>query len=795
MRPFPIVRLGDSGLLWRHVTRERLISWGGLALLTAFLFLGGGTHEDGLILVSVATGIVLILAPPRTSPHRVFDYGVLLLLLAIAAAWIPWPESWRPEWWLELRHGAGIPLPATLSPHPWQVADRLPYVLVGLAWTYLLAQHRPHHELRKELLWGVALIGAGLTLFIVMGNASGEKWRYAPETRVFSLFPNKNQTAACLATCGVVAFGLGVEYAIRRRLRAIPALGIAAFIGAHLGLTDSRAGIVLFVAGVLLLLATWRRRREFTTILKVALPLAIIMLSWLALAQSNAFVRLVRGFDDPRLASSMRIDLQLDSAALLADSPLFGFGLGTFPYTFRQVPHRSPTGLWVRHPESDWMWASAEVGLVGLLGIGIAAWGIGLGLLPLGSDRESRFRRIALAAALVVPLHGFFDVSGHRLGTFALSAFLFSWALFSKRSHQSLLPPAFFRVSGLLLIAWAVVLGWESDLRHRPLTTGPYRNATANVIGSVWDSANLQEASARAEIWSIRLPLWWRGWFERVRIHAATGSNPSQMRDDLLRIRLLEPYLAEPLMREAALWDRLGYPAATVAALGEALGRHSDSPGQPQEFVLRFLSRPEYIDQLALLSREFASIRAAALSRLPPELFAREFAWQLDHDPCLTAFTAGQPTRFLRRMLEISGPSFFEERRIPDDCGQAVWNRFSIDILWSDGDHASAVRSLLAWLPVPEVPDLRAPASINAARMAANSAPNDLVAQIRLMQTAVREEHWDLAQSASDRILALTEPPIYVHYWAGLTASERSRYETAWKHLRAYEDRLHAQSP
>lgn len=100
-----------------------------------------------------------------------------------------------------------------------------------------------------------------------------------------------------------------------------------------------------------------------------------------------------------------------------ADSPLTGTGLGSFRYIFPQYRHDSATAARSIHPESDWLQVASEQGWPSML---VFAGGvIWLWILCFRSALKRPFwamRWNGLVAAMVVPVHGLFDVPGHRVG-------------------------------------------------------------------------------------------------------------------------------------------------------------------------------------------------------------------------------------------------------------------------------------------------------------------------------------------------------------------------------------------
>jgi hypothetical protein len=139
-----------------------------------------------------------------------------------------------------------------------------------------------------------------------------------------------------------------------------------------------------------------------------------------------------------------RIPTALDTLDLIREHPWTGIGAGQYSYVFPQyrkiaaVANDSDN----LHPESDWLWMASETGIPATLAlailVGLAIWK-SLGGIHHGRDRA--LRAACLAAALLVPIHGLFDVPGHRVSLAWSSAFLFSLSLKSSCVDATLRQP------------------------------------------------------------------------------------------------------------------------------------------------------------------------------------------------------------------------------------------------------------------------------------------------------------------------------------------------------------------
>jgi hypothetical protein len=102
---------------------------------------------------------------------------------------------------------------------------------------------------------------------------------------------------------------------------------------------------------------------------------------------------------------------------MISGEPWTGVGLGVFRFVFPQYREAAATNALCVHPESDYLMVAAESGLLTLaLLVTIVIGCILLALRRNWGRRSWPLRLSCLLAACVVPIHGIFDVPGHRIG-------------------------------------------------------------------------------------------------------------------------------------------------------------------------------------------------------------------------------------------------------------------------------------------------------------------------------------------------------------------------------------------
>src|SRR5207244_3130371 len=156
-----------------------------------------------------------------------------------------------------------------------------------------------------------------------------------------------------------------------------------------------------------------------------------------------------------------------DVWTLIKTSPWCGVGLGNFQSLFALFRDVSKGETRSLHPESDWLWLWTEMGWLSVVVVLVGAALLVRRVSPLRDGTNQRIRYTALVGAILFALHGFVDVSGHRLGTFLAGTFLLGLAQF--RPHQErrrLWTPIFFRLVGLFLAGLSLLwlIAWKRDM-------------------------------------------------------------------------------------------------------------------------------------------------------------------------------------------------------------------------------------------------------------------------------------------------------------------------------------------
>jgi len=423
-------------------------------VFTAFLLLAGVAlcfpemaPQALLGILWTGAGALMLARPPE---HRIPRSWVLLatgfVTLSLAGFL---PQSLLPlSPWRSDLHELGLDTGRHLFVQPGQSAEVLAGFAVTAAVALFLLGHRVPTTGLLRLALGFAL-GVGTWAAVAM-------LRHEPGT-LFGCFPNRNHTATLLAMGSLAGLGCFAQ-AIRSKNGWVIALSLGPtclLMWALFGVSESRAGIVLFAAGLLGWI-TLTGLRYFGGNTGKALVLILLTVGGVFLiADSTAKKRLTDTIDklapseigqppattspfsnqttapaDPPLDA--RIPIYRDTLAMIRSEPWTGVGPGQFVNVFPQYRAKtiSPNHAQCLHPESSWLKMLAETGWPATLCLAAGVVLVAITSLRRARKGRARFLRIGcIVAALLLCLHCIFDVPGHRIGLAWAAALLLAMAL------------------------------------------------------------------------------------------------------------------------------------------------------------------------------------------------------------------------------------------------------------------------------------------------------------------------------------------------------------------------------
>jgi O-antigen ligase len=156
--------------------------------------------------------------------------------------------------------------------------------------------------------------------------------------------------------------------------RKMAVAGIAALMAGSIFLSGSRGGMMAFAAEMVVLAALLLRKRKRDwkqpIMLGAFLAAVIVLLVWIG---GNALTqRLISIHSEAReeIAGGVRLTIDRDCLRMLAQRPVFGWGLGAFPVVYPEF-RSFYTTLFVNQAHNDYLQLLVETGLAGF---SIAVW-------------------------------------------------------------------------------------------------------------------------------------------------------------------------------------------------------------------------------------------------------------------------------------------------------------------------------------------------------------------------------------------------------------------------------------
>lgn len=434
-------------------------------------------------------GLLMALRPPVVSLPRTWWILAVSFMVAGASSFLP--ASWIEQpGWRRLFEQVGIATGPLIVIQVRHAAEAFALFLIMLFVGLWLAGHRPSSSQLRN--WSLAFT-LGVAVYAILARMSQENSLHGTVEH-FGFFPNRNHTATYLAMGSICGLGCVVQ-AMREKRFAVLAIALVATgicLWAAMAWSVSRAGVVLLAVGCASLLPMLGRRYLGRHGLWAIGLTALAAVGLFLIADSGVKQRISKtaekagslmvpadglpAADDTRPSVEgkpeiervhdldFRIPTALDTLSLIRDFKWTGIGAGQYYYLFPQ--YRALTAVANDssnyHPESDWLWMASEAGIPATLAlaalVGFACW---KSLVSILRGRDRALRGACLVAALLVPIHGIFDVPGHRITLAWSAALLFALSLRSpsENGREHSIPSAWpFRLVALVLLAASVFL-------------------------------------------------------------------------------------------------------------------------------------------------------------------------------------------------------------------------------------------------------------------------------------------------------------------------------------------------
>ena len=397
------------------------------------------------ILWSVA-GLLLVGLPPEVRLPRAWPWLAVGFVGFSLLGFLPREWFHVAPWRLDLE-ALGLATGPAVFVQPRLAAESVAGFAVTAVVVLFLLGHRVGTRVQHRLMLGFVL---GVGVWTVAALC----WRKAGG--VFGFFPNRNHSATLLAMATFAGIGCFAQ-AIRLKdpwKIALAVVPTCLFLGVLFTVSESRAGVVLVVAGFVawILLTGVRQLRGHAG---KAVALILLGLGGLFLiVDSKVKTRLdqtVEQFEvappaagKPKIAFDEgpavqpdpnmdgRIAIYHDTWSMIRHENWSGVGPGQFAQVFPQYRALTNASNDARcvHPESDWLMMLAETGWPAVLCLVLAVTMVWFTALNQAWRGRARLLRMGgLVAALLLCLHGVFDVPGHRIGLAWAAALLVAMSL------------------------------------------------------------------------------------------------------------------------------------------------------------------------------------------------------------------------------------------------------------------------------------------------------------------------------------------------------------------------------
>ena len=759
-----------------------------LALLPVLACLLGGATEkwaEGIVIAFL--GLFLLVRPPRFSlgaaTNTVFLALIVLAMLAFLSARYFFPSTWRAA----MINDFGISLSPTLTAQPWITASCLISLIAGLSWVYLAStQELDLRSVRSQLrlfATGIVLLAA-ISILLYLAHLAPPFWI---NQRGFGPFPNRNQTGDLFGITAVVILACGQDDIRKGRKRWIAWLLALGVIVAAIILNFSRAGVLLLVAGSALWLGAFTLRQRSMPRLALAFSFVLLLLTALLLFGGQTLERFhLRGIANTGIAADFRWRIFHDTFRLIRDSAWCGIGLGNFEPVFAIFRSASIADTRSLHPESDWFWLWSEMGWPT-----VAFTIVGLALLirrvfPLREGTNQRYRLATLIGVLLFAIHGFVDVSAHRIGTAFAAIFLLGLSLhrpLNLKSSTSI--SILFRLVGLVLLISG--LSWTVAAHNKMLLPGSVGVTSAQQLSTIANRGrNFPEAIAltnRALEWS---PLDWELYF--LRAAAELGEKqPEKALDDFRRARFLEPNAYEVPLAEGDLWLN-SRPILAATAWREALRRAGPQRAEVYGSMLTNASMrspqvSRILEQVGLSEHDLA---LAYLSRVSETHFNQALNEFLKHDPNLQT---------LNEEEKLALFSLWSEHGDPGELARAVerhpaWLQYA----WlgtakydaRKNDFRAAYELTQRYGEPVALPRVETKSSLQELQNHFSAAPDNYEIGYALYRAQMQNGRVDDALMSARHFSERAGAPPYFHFLEAQCWAEKENWERAWKAWQAF---------
>lgn len=769
--------------------RRSLRSFALVGITLLALGLGGSTELGAQSVIILLAALLILISPPRLKLGMVPTLIPLLFFALALTAFLPADWGGLPEWRRHLTQDLHVPLGPWRTPQPWLTLQACGLLFFGLVWMiYLFSQEwSPAEKSRtiRLLVTGIIFLAA-ITIASYWTGYRIPGWNQEQNR---GWFPNRNQTADVLALAGILNYVIAYKrFEKRSWAGGFWVVGLA-IICAALVICYSRSGILMFFGGIgIWHLASLSRPGQGKTL---ALGVASLLLL-LSLFLLFGGTTLERFLPEPERehphAADYRQLIQEDCLRVSRQAPVLGTGLGNFEPVFTSMRQASADQNRTLHPESDWLWMVVEMGWLAplLLLIGLIWWV--RQSLPFTPNSGESLRLAAAVAVLMFFLHGFVDVSGHRLGSILVGLLLASLALspVQRRTANRWVSPLF-RLLAVLLIGLS---GWwlaSLYTDHAPPTTATLNRLQTKMAQDA-DDGKLASVFETANRGLDLAPLEWSFYFRRASALAFRNNATAQAVADFQIARFLEPHWINLCVNEGEVWLDAGDPAHCVDAWQEAL-RRAGPAGAPTYKDLLEMSQSEPVVHQGLMEAATTSTDylITSLNYASPDEARQELATLLNRDPNLSSLSFNQQTQLFAAWYARGDQDDLASHLLTHTDWQLAGWKFLALHFASLHDFEMATATTMRFMPPPVIQEVSSEQSEAVLRSHSENISSDVVEGIHLCQAQMSHNQIDDALATIAELEKIKGCPRYVFYLEATLWVKKQQWEQAWNALQQFE--------
>ena len=405
-------------------------------LVLAPLPLGSARPLPTFVLALIVAALMVVSLPTRAAadvlrglgmrgPAALFALVVVYVILQCATFS---PAAWHHPGWAIMANELGAAVEGSIALDRDAAVDGLIKWLTSAGLLYLACLIGRDAAAARRLTLAVALAGALWATFGLVvywsGNASVAwftKWTYV--TDLTGPFVNRNSFATYLALSVLAMLAIAIvrietpppgqhtpEGPVAAVVGQFWALSCLFVLATALSLTHSRGGVAVGVIGAVVLVVSAGRRGTIKPVIAFVAIAAIVFVAAAVLISGDRLIdRLGESFDRP----DGRVVIHAATLAAIAEYPVFGIGLGSFPAEFPAYRTTDlPTGE-VAKAHSDVLELVLELGIPAALALFSAMiWPVIIAVRGIVvRRRDVIYPGLGVAASVAVGLHSTVDFS------------------------------------------------------------------------------------------------------------------------------------------------------------------------------------------------------------------------------------------------------------------------------------------------------------------------------------------------------------------------------------------------